>query len=208
MSSSTRPYERRSPRLPRAAREQQLLDIAEQLFIEKGYAQTSIEDVAQAAGVSRPVVYNLHRSKEGLYLACVARARAKLRDRLDETLPAITDPRERIRAAGDVLFEMIEEDPKRWTVLFGGSAIPLFGDDGERFIDLRLETVARIARDIQDFVPGAEPERVHAFAHAISGVGEQLGRWWLREPGVPRARLTEHYTDFIWSGLQRLADPD
>jgi AcrR family transcriptional regulator len=206
--TAPRPYERRSPRLPRAEREQQLLDIAERLFIDKGYTRTSIEDVAQAAGVTRPIVYNLHGSKEGLYLACVARARAKLSDRLLQVLPALSDPREQVSAAGDLFFEIIEEDPKRWTLLFGGSAMPLVGDDGEQLTDLRFETVGQIAQLIKAAAPHADDERIRAFAHAVSGVGEQLGRWWLREPNVPRERLTEHYTDFIWNGLRHLVDPD
>jgi AcrR family transcriptional regulator len=202
-----RPYQRRSARLPKAEREQQLLDIAERLFIDKGYADTSIEQVAQAAGVTRPVVYNHHGSKEGLYLACVKRARENYQDQLTHTLATIEDPREQIRAAGDLFFAMIERDPKRWTVLFGGSAIPLFGEDGEKLTDLRFQTVAQTATLIHAAAPDADPERIRAVAHAISGVGEQLGRWWLREPHIPRHRLTQHYTDFIWNGLQALATP-
>jgi AcrR family transcriptional regulator len=202
-----RHYERRSPRLPKAQREQQLLDVAERLFIEKGYAETSIEDVAQAAGVTRPVVYNHHGSKEGLYLALVKRAREHYRGELQRTLAGIEDPRGQIRAAGDLFFEMIERDPVRWTVLFGGSAVPLFGEHGAQLTDLRFENVEQTAALIRAAAPDADPERIHAFAHAISGVGEQLGRWWLREPGIPRHRLTRHYTDFIWNGLRTIAEP-
>ena len=56
-------------RVPRAVRERQLLDIAEKLFTLHGYEGTSIEDVARAAGVTRPVVYEHHGDKDGLYIA-------------------------------------------------------------------------------------------------------------------------------------------
>ena len=84
--------------------------------------------------------------------------------------------------------------------------MPGFGEIGERLTDLRFETVAQIAEQIEAVVPTADPERVHAFAHAVSGVGEQLGRSWLRNQDVPRGRVVAHYTDFIWSGLPQLGD--
>ena len=65
-------------RLTGAERAEQVLDVAEELLTAKGYDRTSIEDIAQAAGVSRPIVYGHHGSKEGVYLACMARARRRL----------------------------------------------------------------------------------------------------------------------------------
>lgn len=196
----------RSPgkRLPRAQREQQLLDVAETLFIAQGYEETSIEDVARAAGVSRPIIYDHHGSKEGLYLACVKRARARYAEQLEQALSSSTDPREQIRAGAEVFFAIFEHDPQRWTVLFGGSAVPLFGELGEQLHQLRETSIAKVAAVIQAEAPGADPERVDAFAHAISGVGEQLGRWWLQHPDIPRDRIVEHYTDFIWNGVGQL----
>jgi AcrR family transcriptional regulator len=192
-------------RLPRAQREQQLLDVAEQLFIAQGYDGTSIEDVAHAAGVSRPIIYDHHGSKEGLYLACVKRARARYAEQLEQALAGETDPREQIRTAGEMFFTILEQDPQRWIVLFGGSAVPLFGELGEQLHELRAISVARVAAVIQAEAPGSDPEQVDAFAHAISGVGEQLGRWWLKHPTIPRERVVEHYTNFVWRGIQHLA---
>src|SRR5881227_199063 len=64
-------------RVPRALREEQILDIAEELFLAKGYEQTSIEDICRIAEVSRPTVYNLYDNKGAIYLACVRRGRAE-----------------------------------------------------------------------------------------------------------------------------------
>jgi len=60
-------------RLPRAAREQQLLDVAEQVFAEQGYSAASMDDIAIRAGVTKPVLYSHFGSKEGLVVACVAK---------------------------------------------------------------------------------------------------------------------------------------
>uniref|UniRef100_UPI00037A42DC TetR/AcrR family transcriptional regulator n=1 Tax=Solimonas variicoloris TaxID=254408 RepID=UPI00037A42DC len=58
----------RHGRVPRAFREEQLLDVAQALFAKQGYQGTSIEDIAAAAGVTRPMVYNYFESKDGIYL--------------------------------------------------------------------------------------------------------------------------------------------
>ncbi len=192
-------------RLPRAEREQQLLDVAEGLFMSQGYERTSIEDVARAAGVSRPIVYDHHGSKEGLYLACVRRARHRYAEQLSAALASTTDPRGQIEAAGELFFSILERDPQRWMVLFAGSAVPMFGELGDQMMALRAEGIATIARVIRAEAAALDPERAAAFAHAIAGVGEQVGRWWIAHPQVPRARVVQHYTDFIWDGLQQLA---
>ena len=64
-------------RVPRAIREQQLLDHAEQLLLENGYGGFSIEDLCRAAGVSRPIVYEHFGSKDGVYIACLRRIRGE-----------------------------------------------------------------------------------------------------------------------------------
>ena len=56
----------RPRRLSRAERQEQLLTVADRLFVAQGYEYTSIEDICRAAGVTRPVVYDHYGSKEGL----------------------------------------------------------------------------------------------------------------------------------------------
>ena len=75
-------------RVPHALRREQLIDIAEELFVAKGYAATSIEDITRIAGVSRPIVYGHFGTKEAIYIACVERIRAEL----EADLAAQSDP--------------------------------------------------------------------------------------------------------------------
>src|SRR5690606_25739032 len=126
--------ERPAPRerLSAAERAEQLIDVAEALFIAKGYDRTSVGDIAAAAGVSRPVVYEYHGSKEGVYVAALQRAKHRLVDDSAEALAGLRDPREILRAAADVWFSFVERDPDRWVLLYGGSAVPLTGELGER----------------------------------------------------------------------------
>jgi AcrR family transcriptional regulator len=191
-------------RLPRDQRREQLLDVAEGLFADGGFENTSMEDIARAAGVTRPVVYAHFPTKEAAFVACVRRARAELETKLgalgevpstDVTLEDI------IKQGGEIFFEILERDPSRWSVLFSPSSA-LSTDVAQQLTALRFGTVERIAEIVNAFIPGMDDQLVvHAYAHAVSGVGEQLGRWWLANPDVPRARVVGLYRDFIMRGL-------
>jgi AcrR family transcriptional regulator len=196
----------RHGRVPRSVREQQLLNIAEEFFAQRGYDATSIEDIARTAQVSRPIVYEHFGSKEGIYLACVRRARADFEQDLLKAVSASTSLRDQLDRGGHAFFAVLERDPRRWAILFGMSA-PLQGAFGEELNQLRFATVARIAAILVAHTPDADPERIDAFAHAISGVGEQLGRWWLAHPDVPLERVAAHFRDFAWAGSRQLLSP-
>ena len=104
----------------RDERVSQLLDVAQHLFAETGYAGTSIELIARTAGVSRPVVYEHFGSKDGIYFACVRRARARFHDAVLAGVVGTEDLEARLYAGLDACFAFIEEDPDRWAVMFRG----------------------------------------------------------------------------------------
>ncbi|QKW10380.1 TetR/AcrR family transcriptional regulator [Streptomyces sp. NA04227] len=193
-------------RMPRPERQRQLLDVAEDLFTTRGFAGTSIEDIARAAGVTRPVVYDLLGDKDAVLLACVARARRDFEDRFTQAVTAVSDGEveDILRAGGEVFFTMLEADQRRWAVLFS-STTATSGFLAEQLTDLRVATVRKIAELAHEFLPDANEEQVHALAHTISGVGEQLGRWWLREPHIPRERIVDYYLQFIAAGVTTVA---
>lgn len=198
------PVPRATPRtrLSREARARQLIDAAERVFTTSGFEGTSMEDIAQEAGVTRQLVYAHFPSKEDVFLACVTRARAELEDHVREPeimIEAGADVRTVITRAGEVFFGMIERDPQRWMVLFNpGTALsPALA---ARMTEMRQQTILRIAEMTRHFA-AFDSERNLAFAYAISGVGEQLGRWWFEHPDVPRDRVIQYYCDFVTAGL-------
>ncbi|QUQ64139.1 TetR/AcrR family transcriptional regulator [Kutzneria sp. CA-103260] len=198
-------------RLSREARNAQLLDVAEGLFAERGFEGTSMEDVARAAGVTRPVIYSHYASKDEVFLACVRRARGELEAGIREPeimIEAGASVEIVMERAGEVFFSLLERDPRRWMVLFNPS-IALSAELSERLVAMRRHTIARIAEMLGHFSAGDE-EANTAFAYAVSGVGEQLGRWWLANPNIPKARLIAYYRDFITGGLTawQAAAPD
>jgi len=194
-------------RLSKADRERQLLDTAERLFTTRGYDATSIEDIARAAGVTRPIVYEHFGSREGVLLACVERARAEYERALAEAVRSAgsTDPAVLVERGSEVFFSLLERNPRRWSLLFC-STTALSGELADRLTDLRFATVALIAGLVRAYAPQTGDERLDAFAHALSGAAMQLGRWWLRHPEAPRERLIAYYRDFIVRGLGALTD--
>src|SRR5258707_13833540 len=116
MSSTNSPPKKR--RLPWEVRAKQLLDVAEDLFAHRGYEATTIGDIARAADVTRPIVYEHYKSKEGMYVACVQRARTEFETELAASVMAATDLVDVVGRGGDVYFALHERGAHRWAILF------------------------------------------------------------------------------------------
>ncbi len=191
------PNQPRRKRLTAAQREQQILDVAEGLFAERGIEGVSLEEIAKAAGVSRPIVYQYHGSRDGVFLACARRARGEfdeaMRIALQRSGPDLT---ERIAAGGDPYFDLIKRNPHRWALVFAASA-SLNAEIAQELAFLRTRTTDRIADAVGETAPGLGVEQAQALAYAISGIAEQLGRWWIRNPRVPKKRVLEYYRTFV-----------
>jgi AcrR family transcriptional regulator len=192
-------------RVPAAVRAEQLLDVAEALFATDGYGPTTIDGIAHAAGVTRPVVYGHFGSKDGIYLACLRRARAHLEAMLFEAIGGAVDLREQLEAGADAYFRFLERDPARWHVLFGGGAA-VSGDVAQEAMRLHLATEQGFAELFVIAAPDADKQQLTAYAHAIGGAAHQLAQWWLRTAGVPRATVVRWYTDICWNGLRQILE--
>jgi AcrR family transcriptional regulator len=196
-------------RVPRAVREEQLLEVAEQAFGTQGYQGTSIEDIARMAGVTRPVVYDHFGSKEGIYLACVRRARAELERLINEAADTTNDPGEQLWGGINAYFEFVERHGRAWDVLFGqGSAVA--GPAAEEVTRQRFATVHGIAELLTPFVSNVgtevDAQAIEALAHALSGSGEQLAKWWRHNPHLTREQVAGYHMAFAWLGLQQLVE--
>lgn len=192
----------RHGRVPRPVREQQLLDVAEEQFAVHGYGGASIEVIARLAGVSRPIVYDHFGDKEGVYIACLRRARGELEEMILTATATASTPREMMERGTEAYFEFVERRGQRWVVLFGG--VELAGPAAEEVAQLRFVTVSRIRDLIAAIVPDADSATVEAFAHAISGASEQVAKWWRANPQYTRAEVVAQQVRFAWAGLSQL----
>jgi AcrR family transcriptional regulator len=190
-------------------REEQLLEEAEKVFAMQGYQGTSIEDIARASGVTRPVIYDHFGSKENIYLACVRRARGELERLFDEAAATSDSPRDRLWSGINAYLEFVERHGRAWDVLFGqGGAVT--GSAGEELLRQRFATVDRIAELFRSFASSVtsrvDETAVQAFAHALSGSGEQLAKWWRQNPHLTREQVAGFHMAFVWVGLEQLIE--
>jgi AcrR family transcriptional regulator len=189
--------------VPAAVRAEQLLDVAERLFSTHGFGATSIDAIARAARVTRPMIYKRFGSKDEMYLACLRRARGELEAMLFEAVAAAgTDLEAQFVSGADAYFRFVEQGPERWRILFGGGAA-VSGDVAEASMQLHLGTEQRFAELFRQAAPDAEQQRLVAYAHAVGGAAHQLAQWWLRTPEVRREVVVEMYCGVTWGGLAK-----
>jgi AcrR family transcriptional regulator len=180
--------------MPRARREQLILDVAGGVFAREGYHRASMDEIAQMAGVSKPMVYAYFESKEGLYLAYIERAGGELLERLVNATPRDRKPASVLHARISEFLAFVEEHRDGWRVLFGEvGSTRLFAD---RVAEIRGRIADQIRRMVQEGVatcPGYATPAADAIAHALVGAGESLANWWLDHPEVPRDQVADWY---------------
>jgi AcrR family transcriptional regulator len=184
--------------MPRAQREQLILDVADQVFARDGYHPASMDEIARLAGISKPMLYAYFTSKEGLYLACIERSGQELVGRLQQAFDPAASPGVRLRARVDEFLGFVEEHRDGWRVLFSEASAsrPV----AREVAQLR----ARITSTLQHVLQAGDASGIEldsrtaeAVAHAIVGAGESLANWWLERPEVPREQLAEWYAAVI-----------
>ena len=189
-----------STRLPAPRRRRQLLSVALRVFAERGYHPTSMNDLAEAAGVTKPVLYQHFRSKRALYLELLEDVGEQLRDAIDKATREAATPREQVHAGFRAYFEFVEQQQLAFQLLFGGGA-----RRDEEFADaVRLVEVS-IADSIAALivVDGLDDDRRRLLAHGIVGVAEGTSRHWLANGMTGSAELlAEQVASLAWAGLR------
>jgi AcrR family transcriptional regulator len=190
-------------------RERQLLEVAERVFAREGYQGASLEQVAKEAGVTRQYLNKLFGDKEGLYLACHARARNQLDAMLAQAgsrlpaEPSRADARDALCACVEAYFTFVRDQGAGWDVLFGaGSAVA--GPATAEVTRLRFETVRLLAQLLLRAGPGLDPTGAEVFAHAMSGSGNQIAVWW-RQTDVPLDEVVDRFVAVFWDGVAPFA---
>jgi AcrR family transcriptional regulator len=201
-STSTTAHRRR---LPRAERERQTLAAAHALFAERGYAGVTMDDVAEAVGVTKPLLYKYFGNKERLYLACMEPAGdALIRTVVDAVTPTAT-PTDALRAGLLAFFQFLDDDSDAWRVLFD-ETLPVSGQVAQRVAEHRDRVTELVATAVLTQLP---PERrpmdrseVEALSAAVLGAAEALGRWWLRTQAIPSKDAAELLISTVEPGLR------
>lgn len=189
-------------RMSAAQRHEQLIVIGRRLFAERGYDATSVEEVASRAHVSKPVVYEHFRGKEGLYTVVVDREVRALLDRIGAALTA-GDPRTLLEQAALALLDYIEDEPHGFRVLARESPVPA---PAGTFSGVLNEVAHRVEHILADAFArrGLDPGVAELYSQALVGMVALVGQWWreAREPG--KEMVAAHLVNLAWNGLSHL----
>ncbi|MEM8904718.1 MAG: TetR/AcrR family transcriptional regulator [Actinomycetota bacterium] len=190
-------------RLPAAERRRQLLEVALSKFSTTGFHETSMNDLAAAAGVTKPVLYQHFPSKNALYLELVADVSSRLIETIRSGATSIDDPRGQIVNGLRAYFAFMSEQRRAFALLFGRGA-PRDRELVAAVRDAEAAVVEAIAELMSSDV--AEPRR-SALAHAIVGMAEGVARHWATTGRHDRLdELAEQTGALLWNGLGSIVE--
>lgn len=193
-------------RLSKDVRRTQLVASAEHVFGEHGYQGATMELIAARSGVTRPLLYEHFASLDEVYLACLHAAREELDAHfLDASVLNEGNPRDQLRAGITAYFEFVRDHGSSWEVLFGGGPAPN-GELGRIARELRVRTVDQIAALFHIAVPDVDLDETRAYAHAVSGAGEELARWWRENPHIALETVVDRFMAVAWTGLREFVE--
>jgi AcrR family transcriptional regulator len=192
-------------RLPRAEREQQMLAAARALFAERGYAAVTMDHVAAAVGVTKPLLYAYFGNKERLYLACMEPAAQALHETVAGAVAEAARPADALELGVQAFFSFVDRDRDAWRVLFD-ETLPAGGEVARRVAEHRERLTAVVARLAVARLPGRHRGRaaieVEALSTALLGAAESLARWWLRTGALSAEQAAALLIDTVEPGLR------
>ncbi len=193
-----------SLRMPAAERREQLLAVALDVFAGEGYHQTSMNQIAEAAGITKPVLYQHFVSKRELYLALIEEAGERLLHII--TAPSITETsgRRRVELGFLAYFQWVYDDHDSFQLLFGGGS----RRDAE-FSEAAGKFQSRVADAIEPLITAdIDTEHRRTLAHAIVGLAEGVSRRLIRlgndfDPEL----IARQVSELAWAGLRAAQRP-
>ncbi len=197
-------------RLTRADRMEQTLGAAHALFAEHGYAAVTMDEVAAAVGVTKPLLYNYFGNKEHLYIACMEQSGDALLATIAESVGATDSPVDALVAGMRAFFAFLDTDRAAWAVLFDETLPRGGGEVTSRVADYRGRIVELVSSSLLAQIPQrrrpAARVEVEALSAALLGAAEALARWWLRTEAVPAEAAAELLISTVEPGLRLRSD--
>ena len=189
-------------RLRAAERRAQLLGVARRLFARDGYRGASMESIAEAAGVTKPVLYQHFSSKRALYSALLAGELARLTQELEVAFSQAESNGERLRQGFGAYLDFVDRHEDAFRLLFT-EALGLDADFQQQVAEFRRWVAGRVAAIIAAEA-GLDVPRARALAAAIVGMAEGAAGWWLdeRRP-LDAAELADELAGLAWKGFAR-----
>ena len=191
----------RGGRLPRRERRVQLLDSALEVFVAQGYHAAAMDDIAERAGVSKPVLYQHFPGKLELYLALLDSACDEVIDNCRAALAATHDNKTRVAAAMAAFYSYVAGERAAFRLVFESdlTSEPAVREHVER---VTSECAAMIADVIHDDT-GLPGEQSRLLAVSLVGMAQVSARFWVSEAsGITQEQAVELVTGLAWRGIR------
>lgn len=187
-------------RLPAAQRREQLLAAAIEIFATEGYHESSMNSIAEAAGVTKPVLYQHFDSKRELYLEVLSEIGTRVREVIQKATADADGPRQQIEFGFRAYFGFIAANSSAYTVLFGSGTLV----DPEFVLEAR-KVEASLAELVADRIKieHLSAQRRLVLGHGIVGLAEGACRYWqANKVNVEPDTLASEVTELAWAGLR------
>lgn len=189
----------RGQRLPRSARRAQLLTAAQQAFVESGYHSAAMDDIADRAGVSKPVLYQHFPGKFELYLALLDDTGDQLEATVREALATPTDNKQRVYATVQAFFEFVAREASPYRLLFESDLT------NDRLVHARIEGIlGRCAEAFSDAISAdtAMSRRdAMVLGTALTGMAQVAARSWIMGDANDREAAAHLVSRLAWRGI-------
>jgi len=204
-SANTKPTPRK--RLSAQQRRELIEAAASELFAERGYTATSIDEIARRSGVTAPVVYDHFDSKLELHRCLLERHYAELRGLWREQLAGDDPAEQRIPRAIDAWFEYVEAHPYAWRMLFrdttGEPDVQVAHSDVMAQSRAAITPLFLAQPGVGELV-GADGDALDMAWEVMRAVLQGLALWWYEHRHVPRAQVVATAMNALWIGFERL----
>jgi AcrR family transcriptional regulator len=184
---------------------EQTLGVAHGLFAERGYADVTMDEIAAAVGVTKPLLYNYFGNKERLYIACMEQAGDSLTRTVGEAIAGTASPGDALGAGVRAFFAFLDSDRAAWAVLFD-ETLPVSGEVADRVAVYRDQIVELVSESLLAQLPearrGAAQVEIEALSAALLGAAEELARWWLRTEAIAAGEAAELLISTVEPGIR------
>ncbi|MHB2022802.1 MAG: TetR/AcrR family transcriptional regulator [Mycobacteriales bacterium] len=191
---------RRARRVPRTVRRRQILTAAQDVFVARGYHAAFMDEIADRAGVSKPVLYQHFPGKFELYLALLDEKINELQDAVGTALASTPDNRDRVRACIDAYFTFVDTGGGAFRLVFESDLRqePAVAERVDRMLEVSVDAIAdTITRDT-----GLPRTESRLLSCALAGLAEVSARWWVSaEDRMGRERAVELLAALAWRGV-------
>ena len=190
---------RRGTRLPRTARRSQLLEAAREVFVAQGYHSAAMDEIAERAGVSKPVLYQHFPGKHELYMALLEQQAAEVVEGVRKGLGASRDNRGRGFGAITAFFDLIDREDESFRLIFESD---VNDPDVRTLVESTHEQCAQMIAELIREETGLPPEKSLLLGMALGGMAHTAARFWLHDGRpMPKEEATLLVAQLCWGGL-------